>query len=234
VCMLCRQAQADPEICGYLVIRRGFCAHVFCLCFANNIAAEPVQEGALGFHYEDIQRGIEEAAQKNCCVCRQSGAAITCQETGCECSFHLPCATKGGCIAQYFVPFRAFCREHRPQQVVEATPEKDTTCLVCMDPVDKQLSYITMVCPVCRHAWFHRECIQGQALHAGISAFQCPLCRNRGKFLREMLTLGIHVPRRPPAWEETHAVLPLLQRHSRCDASECLCPRGRQWAEEDG
>ncbi|NWI66803.1 G2E3 ligase, partial [Todus mexicanus] len=125
-----------------------------------------------------------------CFVCEERGAAITCQETGCERSFHLPCAESGQCVTQYFGCYRAFCWEHRPQQAVEAAPEGNK-CLICIDPVDDQRSYCTMVCPVCKHAWFHRECSQGQALCAGISSFLCPLCRDREIFQAEMLTMGI-------------------------------------------
>uniref|UniRef100_A0A8D0F0S0 PHF7/G2E3-like PHD zinc finger domain-containing protein n=1 Tax=Strix occidentalis caurina TaxID=311401 RepID=A0A8D0F0S0_STROC len=49
--------------------------------------------------------------------------------------------------------------------------------------------------------------------------FQCPLCRDRDEFLPEMLTMGIRIPLR--------LVSSLIERHRRCDARECLFPRGR-------
>ena len=148
--------------------------------------------------------------------------------------------------------------------------------------------------------------LQGQAVCAGISCFQCPLCRDRDAFLAEMLTMGIRIPFRLvsfcpahktggckrcavpgaapavlalrcpvslgfsftgqsetglgrragtpclclmpgqqglisspftirlPSWESGHAYAALSERHSRCDASECLCPGGREQAEEEG
>ncbi|KAF1636783.1 UNVERIFIED_CONTAM: PHD finger protein 7, partial [Eudyptes robustus] len=39
---------------------------------------------------------------------------------------------------------------------------------------------------------------------------------------------------RLPSWENSHADVALSERHSRCDASECLCPGGREQAEEEG
>ncbi|KAM7095539.1 uncharacterized protein J5F26_010042 [Ciconia maguari] len=39
---------------------------------------------------------------------------------------------------------------------------------------------------------------------------------------------------RRPSWENGHAYAGLSERHSRCDASECLCPGGREHAEEEG
>ncbi|KAF1465411.1 G2/M phase-specific E3 ubiquitin-protein ligase, partial [Pygoscelis antarcticus] len=169
-----------------------------------------------------------------CFVCGEGGAAITCRETGCDRSFHLPCAMEGGCITQFLPQYRSFCWEHRPEQAVEAAPEENTTCLICLDPVEDRKSYSTMVCPACKHAWFHRGCIQGQAVCAGISRFQCPLCRDKDLFLLEMLVMGIRIPFRLPSWENSHAYAALSERHSRCDASECLCPGGREQAEEEG
>ncbi|POI19071.1 hypothetical protein CIB84_017186, partial [Bambusicola thoracicus] len=101
---------------------------------------------------------------QHCFVCGNVGATITCAESGCHRSFHLPCASEGECVTQYFGQFRSFCWEHRPQQAVEAAPTQDSTCIVCMEPVGDSRSYSTMVCPACQHAWFHRACIQVGAL----------------------------------------------------------------------
>ncbi|NXJ86211.1 G2E3 ligase, partial [Trogon melanurus] len=129
-----------------------------------------------------------------CVVCGESGAAITCCLPRCDCSFHLPCAARGGCITQFFGHYRAFCSDHRPQQTVEAVRNKDTSCLICPEPLDDGLCFGTMVCPACKHAWFHRSCIQGLALSAGLVCFQCPLCRDSHLFLPEMLIMGIQIP----------------------------------------
>ncbi|NXF94491.1 G2E3 ligase, partial [Eubucco bourcierii] len=169
-----------------------------------------------------------------CAVCGRSGAAITCGEIGCQRSFHLPCVTKGEGVAQYFGDFRSFCSTHRPQQAVERAPKPGTECLLCLEGVGDSKSYTTLVCPACEHSWFHRKCIQGYALRAGISAFRCLLCRNTQVFQQEMLTVGIRVPRRPPAWETVQTWAPLMERHGQCDALDCLCPGGREQAEEEG
>ncbi|NXG49905.1 G2E3 ligase, partial [Psilopogon haemacephalus] len=169
-----------------------------------------------------------------CCVCGSSGATINCWESNCERSFHLPCALRGECITQYSSEYRAFCSQHRPQQAVGSDPEPQSECLLCMEPLDDRKSYTTMVCPVCQHAWFHRNCIQGLALRAGISAFKCMLCRDKDQFQEEMLRMGIFIPRRPPAWDTAEELQDLMARHSRCDAIECLCPAGREHEEEEG
>ncbi|NXU88227.1 G2E3 ligase, partial [Xiphorhynchus elegans] len=136
------------------------------------------------------------------------------------------------------MPFalRSYCPEHSPVQSVDVNPQPGTDCIICMEPVEDTQTFTTMVCPVCKSAWFHRDCIQGQALHAGILALQCPLCRNSEDFSVEMFIMGIRIPFRlvTPSWEENNAFGDLVQRHNRCDANECLCPEGREEAEEEG
>ncbi|NXL91545.1 G2E3 ligase, partial [Alectura lathami] len=133
---------------------------------------------------------------QQCFVCGESGATIICRETGCERTFHLPCAMEGGCVTQYFGSHRSFCWEHRPEQAVEAAPEEDTVCLICVDPVGDKKSYTSIVCPTCKHAWFHRACIQAHAFHLENVSFCCPLCQDKYLFWKEMLTLGIRIPDR--------------------------------------
>ncbi|EOA95330.1 G2/M phase-specific E3 ubiquitin-protein ligase, partial [Anas platyrhynchos] len=131
---------------------------------------------------------------QRCCVCRKKGATVACWQKRCSRRFHLPCSSQRGCISQFFGDYSSFCWEHRPQQSVETLQEGHTTCIICMEVVEDSLSYTTMVCPSCKHAWFHRGCIQGQALRAGLRHFACPHCRDRERFLPEMLHMGIRVP----------------------------------------
>ncbi|NWR39163.1 G2E3 ligase, partial [Tachuris rubrigastra] len=131
---------------------------------------------------------------QNCCICGQNGATIACCETDCDLSFHLPCARQGHCVTQFITPFRSFCPTHSPVQTVEATPEPGTKCLICMEPVEDRKTFNTMVCPACKNAWFHRDCIQQQALHAGFEIIQCPLCRNSDTFVMDLFTMGIRIP----------------------------------------
>ncbi|KFZ47494.1 PHD finger protein 7, partial [Antrostomus carolinensis] len=234
-CLLCRRAEDDPDICGHKLEEQGICAHLFCLLLADGLFQHEVkEEGLMGFLPRDVQRITKQAAQKRCFVCGETGATITCWKTSCDRSFHLPCAMEGECVTNFFPPYSSFCWEHRPQQVVEAVLEKNTACLICLDLVGDSKSYSTMVCPACKHAWFHRGCIQGHASRAGIACFQCPLCRDRKDFLTEMLTMGIRIPLRLPTWENNQAYAALNERHGHCDAKKCLCPSGREQADEEG
>ncbi|CAM9817364.1 unnamed protein product [Bubo scandiacus] len=233
-CVLCGRTAADLDTCGQKKEKEGLCAHLFCLLFANQLPRQrDEEEGLMGFLPEDIRRAVEQAAQKQCFVCGESGAATTCYWEGCDRSFHLPCAMEGECVTQYFLQHRSFCREHRPEQKVKAAPKNNTVCIICQKPVEDRKSYHTMVCPACKHAWFHRGCIQGQASCDGV-AFRCPLCRDRDTFLSEMLFMGIEMPLRLPSRQNRQAERALIERHRRCDAWECLCPGGREQARERG
>ncbi|XP_068040335.1 histone-lysine N-methyltransferase 2C-like [Anomalospiza imberbis] len=229
-CMLCRRAEADPDMCGDKLEKYGLCAHVFCL---------------------------------RCCVCGQSGATIMCCQEDCGRWFHLPCAKEGGCVTQYIPEYSTYCPEHRPEQDVEATAEPGTDCPICMEPVEDRKTFRTLVCPACKRAWFHRDCIQvgaiplspgaqqvlsstralltlllfalqGQAMRAGLLCLHCPLCRDIREFLAQMFIMGIRIPFREPTWEDNDAFADLEERHNRCNARDCLYPGGREEAEEEG
>ncbi|RMC00089.1 hypothetical protein DUI87_23499 [Hirundo rustica rustica] len=88
----------------------------------------------------------------------------------------------------------SYCSEHRPEQDVQVTPEPGTECPICMEPVEERKTFQTMVCPACKRAWFHRDCIQGQAMSAGALCLHCPLCRDSEAFTLEMFIMGIRIP----------------------------------------
>ncbi|CAN8185861.1 unnamed protein product [Coccothraustes coccothraustes] len=234
-CMLCRRVEADPDTCGAKLQKGGLCAHVFCMFFATLLFhQENHRVGLMGFLPRDILIAVQRAAQKLCCLCGQRGATIMCCKEDCGRWFHLPCAKEGGCINQYITPFSSFCPEHRLEQDVQATPEPGTDCPICMEPVEDRKTFTTLVCPACKRAWFHRDCIQGQAMRAGLLCLHCPLCRDVEEFLVEMFVLGIRIPLRQPTWEDNDAFADLGERHRQCNAVECLYPGGREEAEEAG
>uniref|UniRef100_A0A8V0XUL5 PHD-type domain-containing protein n=1 Tax=Gallus gallus TaxID=9031 RepID=A0A8V0XUL5_CHICK len=238
VCMLCRRADVHPDICGPTLSESGLCVHKFCLVSSLR-APSAFQTRMLPLFLPVLMRSCS-----HCFVCGEKGASICCAETGCERSFHLPCATDGECVTHFFGRHRSFCCEHRPQQIVEADPEPDTACIICLEPVGDKKSYHTMVCPVCIQAWFHRSCIQVGALpllcpahtlamSAGILRFQCPVCRDRMQFRTQMHILGIQIPARlVPSFRPSYEKL--YEMHGLCDVSECLYTEGREQAEEEG
>ncbi|XP_040525264.1 PHD finger protein 7-like [Gallus gallus] len=235
VCVLCGRADVDPNICGHTLDEKGIRVHQYCLEFAITFTeASLIRLATEGLPLGAIRRAAKHATKQQCFVCGERGAAITCSETGCERSFHLPCAMDGECVTQHFRQRRCYCWEHRPRQEIQEAPEEGTICLICLEPVGDSLSYHTMACPTCQHAWFHRGCIQQQALNAGAFCFYCPGCRDKDQFFQEMATMGIQIPHRRPNWIDEHTYAFLLERHSRCDASECLYHGGREQAERRG
>ncbi|XP_023785769.1 PHD finger protein 7-like isoform X2 [Cyanistes caeruleus] len=229
-CMLCHRTQADTDICGHKRMNFKLCVHTYCQILATGLYPN---ENTGRFLVGDTRRIIREAAKKSCVICYKMGASITCCHTGCDRTFHLPCAPDGGCVTQYFGAYRSFCWEHRPQQALQPRPSQDSTCSICLDTVEDKISYTTMGCPVCQDARFHRHCIQRMALHAGI-AFRCPRCLNQEPFMINMLIVGIRLSKSPPSWYSDPDIRPSRQRHGRCDAATCLCPGGREHAEADG
>uniref|UniRef100_A0A8C0GCN1 PHD finger protein 7 n=1 Tax=Chelonoidis abingdonii TaxID=106734 RepID=A0A8C0GCN1_CHEAB len=193
------------------------------------------EEGFYGFLYPDIRQELKRAVQKTCCVCGCKGASIACQGRKCTKNFHFPCGSERGCIYQFFGEFKSFCWKHRPvQRVRRRQQQAETICVVCLESMPGKPSYSAMVCPACKHAWFHRGCIQGHALRAALYHFRCPRCRDMGTFQREMFRMGIKIPDRDAAWEEEGAFSDQYHRHTRCDAGCCLYVGGREQSADDG
>uniref|UniRef100_A0A8U7P2J0 PHD-type domain-containing protein n=1 Tax=Corvus moneduloides TaxID=1196302 RepID=A0A8U7P2J0_CORMO len=186
-CLLCRRAEADPDICGDKREKHGLRAHVFCLVSCTGPPSNDNRTGLMGFRPRDIQLAVSRAAQKHCCVCGETGATIMCCQEDCDRWFHLPCAKHGACVTQYIAQYSAYCPEHRPHLELGVTPEPETECAICMETVDDRETYGTMVCPACKRAWFHRDCIQVGAIPAAPG-------HNIRAFLPRMFIMGIRIP----------------------------------------
>uniref|UniRef100_A0A8C8VLM5 PHD finger protein 7 n=1 Tax=Pelusios castaneus TaxID=367368 RepID=A0A8C8VLM5_9SAUR len=155
------------------------------------------EEGFYGFLYPDIQQEIKRAGQKTCCVCGCKGASTSCQGRKCTKTFHFPCGAERGCIYHFFGEFKSFCWKHRPvQRVGRRRQQGETICVICLESMVGKPSYGALVCPACKHSWFHRACIQGHALRAALYHFRCPRCRDMETFQREMFRMGIKIPDR--------------------------------------
>uniref|UniRef100_A0A8C3RF96 RING-type domain-containing protein n=1 Tax=Cyanoderma ruficeps TaxID=181631 RepID=A0A8C3RF96_9PASS len=233
-CMLCHRIQADTDICGDKRVRFKLCVHTYCQVTSPGLppAFCPERPGLSEHNMLPVLSALRLLCSfQSCFICYKMGATITCCQTGCDRTFHLPCAPDGQCVTQYFGAYRSFCWEHSPQQKLQPRPSQDNTCTICLDTVEDIISYKTMGCPACQDARFHRQCIQRLALHAGIG-FGCPCCLNQEPFMIEMLTMGIRLPKRLGFLLPAHKASD--QRHSRCDAAMCLCPGSREHAEADG
>ncbi|XP_064621496.1 uncharacterized protein LOC135484197 isoform X2 [Lineus longissimus] len=235
-CRFCHLNVDSENLYGKFLNKDGIVTHYFCMLFASGLGQNGCTEtdGILGFLPKDINRELSRGHRFKCIYCRKRGATIGCCKKSCRAVFHFNCGQENGALNQFFGNFSSFCGVHRLKQI---TPSSDrlafhgtavTNCAICMCSVEARASNDTLRTPCCKNSWYHRECIQNQALSAGLHFFKCPLCNNKDNFQKEMLTFGIYIPDQDAAWErEANAFQELLDRHSRCDVKTCLCQNGR-------
>ncbi|XP_017675971.1 PREDICTED: G2/M phase-specific E3 ubiquitin-protein ligase isoform X2 [Lepidothrix coronata] len=237
-CVLCGRTDDCPEKYGEkkTFVEYNLTVHYYCLLMSSGIWQRGEEdEGVDGFLITDIRKEVNRAAKLKCNICKKKGASIGCVAPKCKRSYHFPCGIKRECIFQFMEDFRSYCWEHKP---VQTFMDKESTgasqCTICLDLVEHLPAYTVLKSPCCKSAWFHRECLQYQALSAGIFFFRCTVCNNKDKFQKEMLRMGIYIPERDASWElEENAYQDLLQCYQHCDIRRCLCKKGRDYNEPD-
>ncbi|XP_011881897.1 PREDICTED: uncharacterized protein LOC105569778 [Vollenhovia emeryi] len=237
ICVFCNSSEDNELEYGKIYEHNGIVTHYYCLLLSSNMEQKGNDdEGILGFLAEDIQKELRRGKRLVCSYCRKSGATLGCCNSKCKCIFHFPCGLKNNSLHQFFGEFRSYCAKHRPKQQIDNEILKQTSsvdkvlCYICYDNVNTEDLMKTLWAPCCRKdAWFHRTCVQQLALSAGYF-FKCPLCNNKRDFQKTMLEHGIFVPSQDASWELVpDAFQELLYTHNRCDASKCLCPKGRKY-----
>ncbi|KAM4690079.1 G2/M phase-specific E3 ubiquitin-protein ligase [Rhinophrynus dorsalis] len=211
--------------------------HYYCLLLSSGIWQRGEEdEGIYGFLVSDIKKELNRAQKLKCNVCKNRGASIGCVYPKCKRSYHYPCGVERECVFQFMGDFRSYCWEHRPVQKVSSSQASGSApCTICLENVIQVPSYRILCGPCCKTSWFHRECLQYQALSAGLFFFRCTVCNNKEKFQAEMLRMGIHIPERDASWElEENAFQELLERYQRCDVEKCICRNGREYNNPDG
>ncbi|XP_001368632.3 G2/M phase-specific E3 ubiquitin-protein ligase isoform X1 [Monodelphis domestica] len=237
-CVLCKRTDDHPEKYGEKKTYHDYnlTVHYYCLLMSSGIWQRGEEkDGVYGFLIEDIRKEVNRASKLKCCICKKNGASIGCVSSKCKRSYHFPCGVQKECIFQFTENFGSFCWDHRP---VQNTPSGHCTvssqCTICLEYVEHFPTYSILGSPCCKNAWFHRDCLQVQALSAGKFFFKCPLCNNNDKFQNEMLRMGIHIPEKDASWElEENAYQELLQHYQRCDVRRCRCKEGREYNEPD-
>lgn len=241
VCVFCATNEDNELALGKLLTKQGITVHNFCMLFSSGLPQRGKTDstGILGFLTADIVKEANRGRKLTCVYCRKKGATIGCTVRHCRRQFHLPCGVNSNSLHQFFDQFCSFCEEHRPQQGMEVVSDRlsfhgtaNSTCAICLCPVEARTSNHTLRAPCCKNSWFHRTCVQRQALSAGYF-FKCPLCNNKNTFQSEMLKYGIYIPEQDASWElEENAFGELLHRHDKCDAEVCKCPQGRKCNKE--
>ncbi|NWU91264.1 G2E3 ligase, partial [Upupa epops] len=238
-CVLCGQTDDCPEKYGEkrTNVTYNLTVHYYCLLMSSGIWQRGKEnEGLYGFLITDIRKEVNRAAKLKCNICKRKGASIGCVASKCKRSYHYPCGVRRECIFQFMEDFRSYCWEHKPvQKFPDEEPAGSSQCTICLDVVEQIPTYAVLKSPCCRNAWFHRQCLQYQALSAGIYFFRCTVCNNKTEFQKEMLRMGIHIPEKDASWElEENAYQELLQCYQHCDVKRCLCRKGRDYNEPEG
>ncbi|NXG20360.1 G2E3 ligase, partial [Grallaria varia] len=237
-CVLCGRTDDCPEKYGEKksYVEYNLTVHYYCLLMSSGIWQRGEEdEGIYGFLITDIRKEVNRAAKLTCNICKKKGASIGCVTPKCKRSYHFPCGIQRECIFQFMEDFRSYCWEHKPvQTLMDKESGGASQCTICLDLVDHLPAYNVLKSPCCKNAWFHRECLQYQALSAGIFFFRCTVCNNKDKFQKEMLRMGIYIPERDASWElEENAYQDLLQCYQHCDVKRCRCKEGRDYNEPD-
>lgn len=235
-CIFCRRNDDCPNKYGEKKTyeKWNFSVHYYCLLMSSGIWQRgKEEEGVYGFLIEDIRKEVTRASKLKCAVCKKNGASIGCVVPQCKRSYHLPCGLQKECIFQFTGNFASFCWKHRPVQAITSNKYRDSLpCTICLEFIEPVPSYNILQSPCCKNAWFHRDCLQVQAINAGVFFFRCTLCNNTDIFQKEMLRMGIHIPEKDASWElEENAYQELLQSHDRCDVRRCHCKKGRDYNE---
>ncbi|XP_010709942.1 G2/M phase-specific E3 ubiquitin-protein ligase isoform X2 [Meleagris gallopavo] len=237
-CVLCGRTDNCPEKYGEkrTYVEYNLTLHNYCLLMSSGIWQRGEEdEGVDGFLIEDIRKEVNRAARLVCNICRKKGASIGCVAPKCKRSYHFPCGLQKECVFQFMEDFRSYCWEHKPVQIFSDKESREPSqCTICLDLVEHLPLYSVLRSPCCKNTWFHRECLQYQALSAGIFFFRCAVCNNKDKFQKEMLRMGIHIPEKDASWElEDNAYQDLLQCYQHCDIRRCLCKNGRDYNKPD-
>uniref|UniRef100_A0A8C5F5G6 G2/M-phase specific E3 ubiquitin protein ligase n=1 Tax=Gadus morhua TaxID=8049 RepID=A0A8C5F5G6_GADMO len=223
------------------------CSHYCCMCSCCCLACSDYSsgvyqrgeedDGVFGFLVDDIIKETRRCSRLTCGVCKRKGAAVGCCVGSCKKKVHFPCGPNQF-IFQFSGDFMSYCVEHGPKQSLgpgALEVSLPQSCSVCLDPLPPLLGYSVLKCPSCHTSWFHRACIQRQAISAGLHFFRCTLCNNKERFQEEMLTMGIYIPERDASWElESNAFEELLQVYENCDAPDCCCRQGRSHSAKTG
>nr|XP_016781277.2 G2/M phase-specific E3 ubiquitin-protein ligase isoform X2 [Pan troglodytes] len=197
-CVFCRKNDDCPNKYGEKKTKEkwNLTVHYYCLLMSSGIWQRgKEEEGVYGFLIEDIRKEVNRASKLKCCVCKKNGASIGCVAPRCKRSYHFPCGLQRECIFQFTGNFASFCWDHRPVQIITSNNYRESLpCTICLEFIEPIPSYNILRSPCCKNAWFHRDCLQVQAINAGVFFFRCTICNNSDIFQKEMLRMGIHIP----------------------------------------
>lgn len=139
---------------------------------------------------------------QRCYYCKNTGATIGCCQSGCPRSFHLPCASKMGCLFEFKNTFESYCHEHHGVRTPTAEQfPNDLCCSICFDEMGSFHPVNSVRSPCCnKNSWYHKRCLMQLAQTTGYF-FNCPLCNNGDEFRETLVMKGVFIPDRDASWE---------------------------------
>ncbi|XP_023162290.2 PHD finger protein 7 isoform X2 [Drosophila hydei] len=186
--------------------------------------------GILGFLLRDIRQEAAAAQKRKCAFCREQGASVICFK--CRIVFHMSCGLENRCIYHFRDDFRSYCESCAPldeyKKQLLANPPKTAICDICFNPISPFLLHTVTYGDCCRKGFAHRTCMRRYALASGYY-LRCLWCRSKS-FHDNIRLQSVFVPDRDATWErQPNAYSELHNRRMRCEQTECLCPKGRDF-----
>ncbi|OXB58168.1 hypothetical protein ASZ78_006940, partial [Callipepla squamata] len=119
---------------------------------------------------------------QHCFVCGKRGASISCAQAGCDRSFHLPCASEGECVTQYFDEFRFPTWEIDEEFEPEPWSHSRCDASECRyrygrEEAARSGPWELLVCSSCAARGTHRRCSD---LSDSMSTWVCNSCAGEG------------------------------------------------------
>ena len=124
-------------------------------------------------------------------------------------------------------------RKNKSAQSPEMSPSDDIrSCIICFEPESANEFVRASTCCGCS---LHRSCLSRWAASSG-RCFRCPGCNNTTKFRRKMARYGFKADRKADySWKSSidESVVQWNFELIKCEADECLCPKGRRHEDAD-
>lgn len=228
-CDICCSSESILN-CDTVHLAEDVSAHYFCLLFSSGLGQRGEEkDGIKGFLVSDIKREVRRGSRLKCVYCRKKGATVGCAEQRCKKSYHPICGKNHNSLYQFFDQFKSFCKEHRPLQNVKkveslkANPA-NSNCTICQEKIVRKATFKTLWVPCCS-SFFHRDCVQSQAISAGKGHLRCANCNDSSKFIEEIKMLGVYVPEQDASWEDGSQFNDIDREiNIACHAKICFCP----------
>jgi len=237
-CVVCCSSQPVLS-CDKIYTVQDVSAHFLCLLFSSGLEQKgDDSDGIEGFLIGDIMKEVRRGSRLRCSFCRKKGATVGCAEKKCKKKYHPICGQEQGCLFQYFDEFKSFCKDHRRIEDLNLCKIDvgNASCSICQEEIEFKDPFKILWVPCC-HSYFHKNCIQCQAISAGDEHLRCANCNNGPEFMEKLKVSGIYIPEQDASWEQEGRFEDVDKEIILvCSARSCSCPNedGRSFHDGGG